>query len=84
MILDDLRRLADLKDNWDGDNAKGISLITYLAAFHFLKDLNQEAMSLVTKVAPSPEGEILVYWRLDDIYVELNFDIYGKYDLQAT
>ena len=75
------REFSSFTDRWDGDNAKRIPTISVLNAINFINVLENEFEGpRPTGIAPSPDGEVMIYWHNEGRhdYVEVNFDGNGS------
>ena len=64
-----------LGQNWDGDGAEEIPAFAIEASLKFLDIVYQFLHgNEPTSVAPSPDGEIVLYWNFSNGYAEVNFD----------
>ena len=80
-LIAEIATYSELTHDWDGDGASEISSKCIDAATSFVSSLNMDYADI--EVAPSPEGEIVVYWRDDDdVYIEVNFNAEGLCDVQ--
>lgn len=75
------RKINDFRSfgpNWDGDGAREIPRSAIDAALKFLDILVQRAnLPEPQNVSPSPDGEIVIYWKNSIVYAELNFKDYN-------
>jgi hypothetical protein len=61
--------------DWDGEEADPIPEAAVFQALNYI-DMAEGAFmsSIPTGVAPSPDGEIVIFWSTQQAYIELNFD----------
>ena len=72
--LDRIGTFSGLGDDWDGDGAKAIPDAAVQAATDSLKEFSgRGAGPKPTGIAPSPDGEVVIYWRSSTGYAEINF-----------
>ena len=65
--------------NWDGEDAKEIPQAAVYSSLNFLAELRGHFSGLEPRsAAPSPDGEIVLYWHNPTGYAEINFDGSGK------
>ena len=77
-----IENFQDHGDNWDGDGAREIPHVAIADAYEFVKTLQDALPSMPpTSVAPSPDGEVVVYWHRKPHYAEVNFDGSGEHML---
>lgn len=70
-----VKEFISLYENWDGDGAEEIPMGAVYSTLNFLSELrNRFVAREPTGVAPSPDGEIVVYWNGLSEYAEINFD----------
>lgn len=70
-----IKKFLSFEDNWDGDGATRISERAVYSALDFLDVLKHTRPGRVPdSAAPSPDGEIVIYWHNPNSYVEVNFD----------
>ncbi|RWD45168.1 MAG: hypothetical protein EOS25_13325 [Mesorhizobium sp.] len=68
-----------LSNDWDGDGAAAIPVDAIYRALNYLGEIrNLYGASEPTGAAPSPDGEVMLFWKNDDAYAELNFDKDGR------
>lgn len=73
---------SSLGQNWDGDGAEEIPESAIEASLKFLEVVYQFLNgSEPTSVAPSPDGEVVLYWDCCNGYAEVNFDGTGAVTL---
>ena len=72
-FLKELESFYILEENWDGDGANAIPEVAIDQAKKFLSEILHGHFIQPTGVAASPEGEVLIFWRNDDEYIEANF-----------
>lgn len=68
-----LASFLSLLDDWDGEGARAIPKEAIFLALNYLREMLNTGYRLPTQVAPSPDGEVLLYWTTEDKYLELNF-----------
>ncbi|WP_146180743.1 hypothetical protein [Thalassorhabdomicrobium marinisediminis] len=74
-----VREFLSYSDDWDGDGAKEIPLPAIYASLNFLDEFRRRfSGSEPRSAAPSPDGEIAMYWHGPSGYAELNFDGSGR------
>ena len=70
-----VRSFRLLDDNWDGDNACNIPNAAIREALMFLKEFRQQFSGRNPDgAAPSPDGEIVLYWHGPSGYAEISFN----------
>jgi len=72
-FMEELESFYELGENWDGDGANTIPHKAIELAKNFLEAILNNALIKPKSVAASPEGEVLIYWRIGSEYVEANF-----------
>ena len=81
------REFTSFSDDWDGDGAKKIPTLAVLNSINFLNILENEFEGQQpNSIAPSPDGEVMIYWhrRGQVDYLEVNFDGAGTITLCFT
>lgn len=64
---------------WDGDDAEEIPLDAIYSSLNFLNEVNLHFSGKEPKsAAPSPDGEVVLYWHSPHGYAEVNFDGTGS------
>jgi len=77
-----VREFASLSADWDGDGAKEIPLAAVYASLNFIDEVKHRHVGKEPRsAAPSPDGEIALYWHSTSGYAEINFDGEGKHSL---
>ena len=77
-----IKEFFSLGKNWDGDGAEEIPENAIYASLNFLGELRyQLAGKEPSSAAPSPDGEIVLYWYGFNGYAEVNFDGSGNVTL---
>jgi hypothetical protein len=69
-----VRKFLSLDEDWDGDGARAIPEKAVYKCLNFLNDVKNWQSKSPNSVAPSPDGEILLYWHGPMGYAEANFD----------
>ncbi len=70
--------ILGLRDNWDGEGAKGYQAETWDRATEFVKNLSYQTWKCTQKILPPPEilpgphGSIDVHWKTPNIDLLLN------------
>ncbi len=70
--------ILDLKDNWDGEGAKGYRAETWGRAVEFVKNLSYQTWKRTQKILPTPDilpgpdGSIDVHWKTPKMDLLLN------------
>ena len=75
-LYQELNSFYDLENDWDGSGAREIPKSAIDLAKNFLKQIISDSHIVPTGVAARPDGEALIYWRLNGEYIEANF--YGE------
>ena len=70
-----------LTDDWDGDGAYEIPQDAIYAALNYLDELAQVDLESPSGVAPSPDGEVVLFWKDESGYAEINFGLGGQLTL---
>lgn len=66
-------------EGWDGEDALEIPMDAIYSSLNFLGEVNRHFAGQEPKsAAPSPDGEIVLYWHSSDGYAEINFDGSGN------
>ncbi len=74
-----IKSFLSYSEDWDGDGAREISPPTVYAALNFLDEFRWRFFGKEPcGAAPSPDGEIVVYWHGPEGYAEVNFDSEGN------
>lgn len=74
-----IREFLSYSEDWDGDGAGEIPLPAIYASLNFLDEFRRRFPgSEPRSAAPSPDGEIAMYWHNPAGYAELNFDGTGR------
>lgn len=74
-----IREFLSYSDDWDGDGAGEIPLPAIYESLNFLDEFRRRFPGNEPRsAAPSPDGEIAVYWHKPSGYAELNFDGTGR------
>ena len=74
-----LKEFLSYSDDWDGDGAKEIPSNAVIASLNFLDEVRRRfAGKEPSSAAPSPDGEIVLYWHSPAGYAEVNFFGSGK------
>lgn len=74
-----IREFLSYSDDWDGDGAGEIPLRAIYESLNFLDEFRRRFPGNEPRsAAPSPDGEIAVYWHKPTGYAELNFDGTGR------
>ena len=78
-IEERIRKFSLCSENWDGDGAKEIPLMAIIASLNFLDDVRHKFTGRdPNSAAPSPDGEVVLYWHGPNGYAEVNFGGDGK------
>lgn len=70
-IMDELSEFEAFEEGWDGPGSVKPHEKAVQAARRFVKDLAQ--WSHLPEVSLAPDGEISVYWRNDDLFIDMSF-----------
>ncbi|MCC0035508.1 MAG: hypothetical protein H6887_09630 [Hoeflea sp.] len=74
-----VREFLSCTADWDGDGAKEIPLSAVYASLNFIDEVKRHFPGMEPRsAAPSPDGEIALYWHSPNGYAEVNFDDSGK------
>ena len=74
-----VREFLSYGEDWDGDGAKEIPRAAIYAALNFLDEFRHRfSGSEPRSAAPSPDGEIAMYWHGPAGYAEINFGGTGR------
>jgi hypothetical protein len=69
-ILDELRRLRDLEDDWDGQGARALDPANMDQAIAWVEDMRRWRRALPpTRVLPGTLGEVVLEWRGDTFHL---------------
>lgn len=74
LLFDELNTYKDLKDNWDGYGALKPLEENIATSYKFLRILELNNIE-APNIMPSGEGEISLFWKNKEHYLELCFDI---------
>ena len=78
-IEERIRGFSLCSENWDGDSAKEIPLAAIYASLNFLDHVQHKFAGMEpNSAAPSPDGEVVLYWHGPNSYAEVNFGGDGK------
>jgi len=70
-----VREFISYAEDWDGDGAEAIPMQAIYSTLNFLDEFRNRFIGWEpTSVAPSPDGEVVVYWHGLSGYAEINFD----------
>ncbi len=72
-LITELETFYGLGEDWDGEGALAIPDEAIDQAKKFLAAIINGSYTEPSGVAPSPDGEVLLFWRTDDEYIEANF-----------
>jgi hypothetical protein len=70
-VFQEIKRLAFLNDNWDGDGCKAPQLPIVDAALSLVPSLKKANWPLPATALATPAGTILFTWREGSFYAEL-------------
>ena len=74
-----IKTFLSYREDWDGDGAKKIPMPAIYASLNFLNEFGRRFSGKEPRsAAPSPNGEIVLYWYGPTGYAEVNFDSEGK------
>ena len=74
-----IREFFSYGEDWDGDGAKEIPPKAIYSSLNFLAEFRcRFSGGEPLSAAPSPDGEIALYWHSPTGYAEVNFDGSGK------
>ncbi len=74
-----IKEFLSYTPNWDGDSAKEIPLEAVYASLNFLDEVKRRFSGKQPRsAAPSPDGEIALYWHSPFGYAEVNFHAAGN------
>lgn len=73
-----VRKFLSLAEDWDGDGARAIPVEAVYKCLNFLDEMKNWRSKTPNSVAPSPDGEVLLYWHGPTGYAEANFDSSGE------
>ena len=77
-----VREFFSLGKNWDGDGANEIHENAIYASLNFLGEARHKLVGKEpSSAAPSPDGEVVLYWYGLNGYAEVNFDCAGNLTL---
>jgi hypothetical protein len=71
VILQNLRKMLALRDNWDAEGAKAPTRNSILSVIDLLHQLERRNLQAPSRVVVGPGGEVAVEWQLDGNYIEL-------------
>lgn len=84
-IEERIRGFSLCSENWDGDGAKEIPQVAIYASLNFLDVVRHKfAGREPNSAAPSPDGEVVLYWHSPNGYAEVNFSGDGKLSMCWT
>lgn len=77
-----IREYLSFTHDWDGSGASEIPLDAIYASLNFVDQIrNVEGGREPKSAAPSPDGEVVLYWHRPSGYAEVNFDGSGNVSL---
>ncbi len=71
VILQNLRKMLNLRDDWDGEGAKAPARSSILSIIDLLHQLEQRDGPAPSRVVAGPAGEVVVEWQRAGNYLEL-------------
>jgi hypothetical protein len=77
-----IRQFLSYTKDWDGDGAEDIPMAAIYSSLNFLDEAKRRFSGKEPEsAAPSPDGEIVLYWHNSNGYAEVNFDRSGQVTL---
>lgn len=77
-LIDEVREYLKLSDNWDGYGGCRPKVAVIETAIQFLETLKETHVSL-PKSMLAGDGEVSIFWKKDDLYIEIGFDDENQY-----